>query len=463
MKTPLLPMLLGALAGGMGWGIRGQYGHETGAMMAGLLVSSVAAVLFGGQASGLGTLRAIAWGTLGIGIGGSMTYGQIIGWTQNHQNIGDWNAWAWGMQGLAVTGAIWIGFGGAFLGMGLGGKKYTATEMLVLLGCLLGLYHLGVWLLNQPFDPKNQQLPWLYFSNRLDKPRFECWGGLGLALTGLLVYLAGKNDTLGWRLGWFGVLGGALGFPGGQSWQSWHAWNREWIATTWFGPWAKLINWWNLMEITFGMVMGATLLLGLWWNRARIHPADLDCELSQAKATDGWFLFAHLTLLSLAEFLEVPLLNTWYGLGLVMVVLPLVASVESCRWSGWVVGPVVVLPIAGKTLRYMVERHGELSAMDGLVYLVAPLVVAFCFAWRLNRKVRHGCDGSGVGCRVLLFGAWIFFLLNFAFFDYPWPWQPWTGRTPSALVYVVCLAGLSWVAFGMPAERASCQTGGPVH
>jgi hypothetical protein len=151
----------------------------------------------------------------------------------------------------------------------------------------------------------------------------------------------------------------------------------------------------------------------------------------------------------------VPLLNTWYGLGLVMVVLPLVASVESCRWPGWVVGPVVVLPIAGKTLRYMAERHGELSAMDGLVYLVVPLVVAFCFAWRLNRKVRHGCDGSGIGCRVLLFGAWIFFLLNFAFFDYPWPWQPWTGRTPSALVYVVCLAGLSWLALSHRVKEAA--------
>ena len=34
-------MLFTALAGGMGWGIRGQYGHETGAMLAGLLVALV--------------------------------------------------------------------------------------------------------------------------------------------------------------------------------------------------------------------------------------------------------------------------------------------------------------------------------------------------------------------------------------------------------------------------------------
>ncbi len=32
-------ILLTAMAGAMGWGIRGQYGHETGAMIAGVLVS----------------------------------------------------------------------------------------------------------------------------------------------------------------------------------------------------------------------------------------------------------------------------------------------------------------------------------------------------------------------------------------------------------------------------------------
>jgi hypothetical protein len=34
-------ILLTTIAGAMGWGIRGQYGHETGAMIAGVLVSLV--------------------------------------------------------------------------------------------------------------------------------------------------------------------------------------------------------------------------------------------------------------------------------------------------------------------------------------------------------------------------------------------------------------------------------------
>ena len=43
------PVLFAALAGGMGWGIRGQYGHETGAMNAGVMVSLVLAYLLCGK------------------------------------------------------------------------------------------------------------------------------------------------------------------------------------------------------------------------------------------------------------------------------------------------------------------------------------------------------------------------------------------------------------------------------
>ena len=44
---------LAAAAGGLGWGIRGQYGHETGAMIAGVLV-------------GLGYKLAKAWSKMVI-------------------------------------------------------------------------------------------------------------------------------------------------------------------------------------------------------------------------------------------------------------------------------------------------------------------------------------------------------------------------------------------------------------
>lgn len=105
----------------MGWGIRGQYGHETGAMIPGLLVSLVLVMFFCPRAATLLALRAVAFGTIAMGFGGTMTYGQTIGLTQNASLIGNWAALGWGMLGLAIKGAIWIGLAGLFLGMGLSG------------------------------------------------------------------------------------------------------------------------------------------------------------------------------------------------------------------------------------------------------------------------------------------------------------------------------------------------------
>jgi hypothetical protein len=121
-------ILLTAMAGAMGWGIRGRYGHETGAMIAGVLVSLVLVFLHCPQTASLRAARAVAFGTIAMGIGGSMTYGQTIGLTQNPEVIG-WAAWRWGMLGLGIKGAIWIGFAGLFLGMALGGQRYSGRDV----------------------------------------------------------------------------------------------------------------------------------------------------------------------------------------------------------------------------------------------------------------------------------------------------------------------------------------------
>ena len=63
------------------------------------------------------------------------------------------------MTGLAIKGGIWIGFAGAFLGMGLGGRRYRPCEMLLVMLGTLGLFALGEWALNEPFDPANRVLP----------------------------------------------------------------------------------------------------------------------------------------------------------------------------------------------------------------------------------------------------------------------------------------------------------------
>ena len=69
-KLPLwLVLLAGAAAGGMGWGIRGQYGHETGAMLAGALVGLTLMLMFGARLSARTAYVAVAMLAVGIEIG----------------------------------------------------------------------------------------------------------------------------------------------------------------------------------------------------------------------------------------------------------------------------------------------------------------------------------------------------------------------------------------------------------
>ena len=215
-------VLAGAAAGAMGWGIRGQYGHETGAMIAGLLVSLVIVQSVRPHAPAAWAMRAAAFGTIGVGFGGAMTYGQTIGLTQDAALVGNWAALRWGMLGLSVKGAMWIGFLGACLGMGLGSVRYRARELCLLMLALVAVAFAGMWLLNEPHDPARRVLPRLYFSAswywRPDvadlQPRREVWGGLLLALTALGGYAgAVRRDQLALRLLGWGLLGGRSRLP----------------------------------------------------------------------------------------------------------------------------------------------------------------------------------------------------------------------------------------------------------
>ncbi|MFN9972278.1 MAG: hypothetical protein ACK58T_20550, partial [Phycisphaerae bacterium] len=203
-------------------------------MIAGALASLTLVLFYGGRGSGLAVARAAAMATVGVGIGGAMTYGQTVGLTHDADLVGHAEAWRWGMLGLFIKGGIWISFFGAFLGMGLSGIRYRVTEILMLLLAMMGLVYVGIWLINSPYDPANRILPKIYFSDswyfepdKADlKPRREVWGGLLVALLGLVAWSRlVRKDRLALRLAAFGFLAGGLGFSGGQCIQSYHAWN----------------------------------------------------------------------------------------------------------------------------------------------------------------------------------------------------------------------------------------------
>ena len=452
---------LAAAAGGMGWGIRGQYGHETGAMMAGLLVALVLALLFRPRAASLPVARAVAWCAVGIGIGGSMTYGQTVGLTHDAPLIGNWAALRWGLLGLSIKGAIWIGFAGVFFGMGLGGKRYRPLELAVLWLALLGLCALGIWALNTPFDPEHRLLPRIYFSDdwRWEpgadlKPRREIWGGLLFALAGLFLYTRFvRRDGLALCLGFWGVLGGAIGFPLGQSIQAFHAWNPELFRG---GVWAWLdprMNWWNHMETTFGATMGACLGLGAWLHRARLAPLDdAESRVAFRPLAEWGLLAAHVAGLLGEEFFSTPYVEELYDFGMVLAFIPIVAVAGGRLWPYFVMLPVTALPIAGKTLRQLAFREPVISpALGACVYVAVPLVALTAMAIAFARAPAR--REAAVFLRpTLLVATWLYFGLNYAFFRFPWPWAEWTSRTPNGIVYTICAAALTWAAVRRPAD-----------
>ncbi|MBL9139879.1 MAG: hypothetical protein JNK85_28670 [Verrucomicrobiales bacterium] len=453
--SPVAAMAFTAMAGGLGWGIRGQYGHETGAMIAGLLVFLTLATLFGGGLPLTTVLRAVAWGTVGIGIGGSMTYGQTVGLTHDPALVGNWEALRWGMLGLGIKGGLWIGFAGALFGMALGGSRYRAGELTLLFGALLLLFFAGTWLLNSPFDPSQKVLPRIYFSadwrwqpEATLRPRREVWGGLLFALVGLLAYTGVvRRDPLAPRLAAWGVLGGFLGFPAGQSLQAAHAWNLDLIRSGAWAAWDSKINWWNFMETTFGAVMGACLALGTWWHRDRLVAAPHPGTATLPWPAEILLMILHVTLLMLSEFTDLPWIGLYTDLGLLMVVLPVAAIATGRWWPYALLFPITLLPIAGKTVREMVIEHPVLPPVAGwALYGIAPVLLAAATAVWFERRAQHGMPTLVFARSALLLSVWLYFGLNFAFFRFPWPWNPWTARTPNALVFLVCGLGLTVLA-----------------
>lgn len=449
----LVTLVLCAAAGGMGWGIRGQYGHETGAMIAGLLVALVVCLLFCHGRTSLFAARVAALTAIGIGFGGAMTYGQTVGLSHDPQFNGNWEALRWGMLGLAVIGGIWVGFAGVLLGMGLGGKRYSSLELALLWMFLIGLYFLGLFLLNEPFEPGARRLPRIYFSgdwywqpdNDELRPRPECWGGLLFALLGLWAYAAfWKRDVMARNVGLFAMLFGAIGFPAGQSVQAYHSWNRADFQVGWLGAIEPYMNWWNTMETIFGALLGLGLGLGVWLNRRQIASPVADVVEIPLRA-EAPLLLVYAGAIAVWNFTSFPPLDAVANHSLTMGLLPLTLIVGG-RYSPYFIAiPIVALPICGKTLRELAYESSEVTPATGWGLLfIMPMLVTLVAALLLAKRGLRGEDGQSFARWGLLLCSWLYFLLNFGFFRTPaWPFGAPTPRTPSTIVFSLCLLALT--------------------
>jgi len=129
------------------------------------------------------------------------------------------------------------------------------------------------------------------------------------------------------------------------------------------------------------------------------------------------------------------------------VTLPIVAVLGARFWSYYAVFPVILLPITAKTVREVVYETKHISVEVGwFVYLVIPMALAVTAAYWYAKMAKAGQRGPEFTRGALLICTWVYFLLNWAYFDYPWPWAEWTARTPNGIIFAVCAVGLTALA-----------------
>lgn len=102
-------ILLAALSLSIGWGIRGNFGHEYGAMIPGAL-TAIAVCLMSGRTDWRERVPYFGmFGALGWAFGGSISYMQVIAYTHSGHAVSQY----YGFFCLFVIGFLWAGMGGA--------------------------------------------------------------------------------------------------------------------------------------------------------------------------------------------------------------------------------------------------------------------------------------------------------------------------------------------------------------
>jgi hypothetical protein len=331
-----LAILFVALALSIGWGVRGNWGHEYGAMIPGAL-AAMAAVLVSGRIDWQRRIPFFAFfGAVGWSFGGSIAYMVVIAYTHS----GDLQSVLFGFACLFLIGFIWGGLGGAGTALPAFLSRARLTELLLPVAAVFAAWvGQGVYFrvkfaglrdqVEQGIITKDDLAGRLAWMDWYDTDwiavivaaaavlvlavvrRRICWGtslilhmcagwwlGFTLLTVGLGLHMIalheGKSDN------WSGALGMTIGVI------VFLMRKREWevlwvmIVTGFFGglgfsgaTLVKLVlvhggfqerffggpvstNWHSVLEQTFGFIsgIGVAVALGYWSTRAARHSED---------------------------------------------------------------------------------------------------------------------------------------------------------------------------------------------
>ncbi|MBN1352964.1 hypothetical protein JXJ21_26475 [candidate division KSB1 bacterium] len=239
--------LMTGLAFGLGWAIRGHFGHEHGAAWAGAMgaLAVIVALRREDFARRMPTLAAL--GAIGWAVGGMMSYGLIVGICRASDFINSW----YGFAMLAVIGAGYGFIGGGLLGLGMETTEKKRPDWASLLAQMVA----GAWIC---WGLIIYQLEW-----KMTPPRSELWAaclGISLAL-GWYLHRNGFKRAL--AMGGYAALGAGFGFAFGNFLQIMG--NLSGVS----------FNWWNVMEFSLGFFGGLGMIFAAYtrdWQES-VHPS----------------------------------------------------------------------------------------------------------------------------------------------------------------------------------------------
>ncbi len=294
-----------ALSLSIGWGIRGNFGHEYGAMIPGAL-AALAVVLLSGREDWHRRIPFFAlFGALGWSLGGSISYMQVIAYTHS----GHSTSVLYGFACLFVIGFLWAALGGAATALPVFLNREQLAEFLAPLGAVFLAWLLqdvvvALWFNVNP--DYRQRSPLYWFDTNWLAALGAPVAVLVLALvrrrldraSSLLLHLA-----IGWWIGFLllvNVLGWRMTPPRGDNWAGcvgmvgglWFYLRRQnlpgvifaMLVTGLIGGFgfatATLLklagmttgwqtNWHSLLEQTYGFINGIGVAVALLWLARR--------------------------------------------------------------------------------------------------------------------------------------------------------------------------------------------------
>ena len=228
-------VLLVALAGGIGWGIRGCYGGAPGATLPGALIALTICLLSGRPDWQRASLFIAAVTACGLAYGGFMSHVKLAHFSRSASHL---NA-AYGLGALFFVTSLWGGIGGGALGLVLGG--WSPWAIVVLAAGMLIAAQLAYYLLID------------VIGIRLTPPRSEAWARTFGAFLCMAAVCLVRHEHAGLVGLTYGYMGWGFAFLVGMFIQL--------LEIRAFGH--HSFNWWRAMEVTIGCVGGASLAIGI--------------------------------------------------------------------------------------------------------------------------------------------------------------------------------------------------------